>query len=264
MSLTSDVAKGVLLSALVIGPVAAQPAGGEPSNQDVIAQLASRGLEYFQQGKFREAVSAYQEAYRYEPVGALLYNIAFIYDKKLEDYDLAIDYYRRFVNAPDADPDTRLAAYERLQVLYEQKIEKGKTVAPPVATTVTPPPPPPDDKGQRIAGWVTLGTGVALMGVGGAFGLMALGTQSDYDDAANDAKKRQDLRDQGEQQALIADVAIGVGAAAAVTGAILLLTADGPPEAPAKTDKAEAAPAGGVGFMPTPEGGFGFSLSGTF
>jgi len=252
----------VLLSALAIGPVAAQPTGGEPSNQDVIAQLASRGLEYFQQGKFREAVSAYQEAYRYEPVGALLYNIAFIYDKKLEDYDLAIDYYRRFVNAPDADPDTRLAAYERLQVLYEQKIEKGKATPPPAATPVTPPPPPPDDKGQRIAGWVTLGTGVVLMGVGGTFGLIALGTQSDYEDAANDAKKRKDLRDQGKQEALIADVAIGVGAAAAVTGAILLLTAEGPPEeAPAKT---EAAPAGGVGFMPTPEGGFGFSLSGTF
>ena len=120
MSLTSTVAKGLLLGALAVGPAAAQnPGGADAGAEDPIEQLADRGLRLFQAGDFKGAVKAYREAYQFEPVGALLYNIAFIYDKKLDDPLLALDYYRRFVNAPDADRDTRLAAYERIVELTE-------------------------------------------------------------------------------------------------------------------------------------------------
>lgn len=259
LSLTSNVAKGLLLGALAVGPAAAQGTGGaDAAAEDPIEQLADRGLRLFQAGDFKGAVKAYREAYQFEPVGALLYNIAFIYDKKLEDYQLALDYYRRFVNAPDADQGTRISAYERIieirDLLEELKEVKGGTGAegggddPPP----TKPPPPPPESNQALVGWIVTGTGAGVAILGGVFGLLASQTHADFEEA--NAADRPDLRETGESQALIADIGMGVGAAAIITGLVLVLTA---PDAPETTE------ATGVHIGPSATG-FGLSIGGAF
>jgi tetratricopeptide (TPR) repeat protein len=249
LSLTSNVAKGFLLGALIISPAAAQvPGAAGASAEDPIEQLADRGLRLFQASDFKGAVKAYREAYQFEPVGALLYNIAFIYDKKLNDPQLALDYYRRFVNAPDADRDTRLAAFERIVEITEELAEK--TPVPPPITT--PPPPPPDDS-QRLIGWIVAGSGAGIAVLGGVFGILASQTHSDFE-ASGDAVERRDLRDTGETQALVADVGLGLGAAAIIAGLVLVFTAD---DAPA------AAEATGVRVGPS-DSGLGLSIGGSF
>ncbi len=259
LSLTSNVAKGLLLGALAVGPAAAQGTGGaDAAAEDPIEQLADRGLRLFQAGDFKGAVKAYREAYQFEPVGALLYNIAFIYDKKLEDYQLALDYYRRFVNAPDADQSTRISAYERIieirDLLEEGVDEGGETGSQGGGTTTTPPPPPPPppESNQALVGWIVAGTGAGVAIVGGVFGLLASQTHADFEEA--NAADRPDLRETGESQALIADIGMGVGAAAIITGLVLVFTA---PDAPETTE------ATGVHIGPSATG-FGLSIGGAF
>lgn len=252
MSLTSNVAKGLLLGALAVGPAAAQnPGGADAGAEDPIEQLADRGLRLFQAGDFKGAVKAYREAYQFEPVGALLYNIAFIYDKKLNDPLLALDYYRRFVNAPDADRDTRLAAYERIVELTQEQLDRERQQPKPPQT----PPeqqPKPVESSQRLVGWIVAGSGAGVALLGGVFGLLASQTHAEFEDAV-DVGDRKDLRETGETQALIADIGLGVGAAALITGLVLVFTAE---DAPAAT-------ATGLRVGPSADG-FGLSIGGSF
>lgn len=252
MRLTSQIARGLLAGALMVGPAAAQPAGDAGATADPVEKLANEGLDCYQKGDFLCAVKKYRKAYQFEPVGALLYNIAFIYDGKLDDKQLALDYYRRFVNAPDADADTRLAAYERIVELQSDLAKK--TPPPPPPGPVKPPPPPP----PPVAGWATVGIGGALLVTGGVFGLLASNAATTQEETSDGAEWN-DLRDSGPTQALIADISLGLGAAAVITGLVLVLTHDGetPVEAKASEEKT------GVRIGPSPDG-LGFSLGGTF
>jgi hypothetical protein len=89
---------------------------------------------------------------------------------------------------------------------------------------------PRPGRGRRIAGIVTLGAGVVAMGVGGVVALMA---RSDYNtafDAHCDAQRTCD--DEGYEathdarsRANLATIVVGAGAAVAVTGLVVWLTA---------------------------------------
>jgi hypothetical protein len=85
-----------------------------------------------------------------------------------------------------------------------------------------PTPPAPDDDGDdgealRIAGLVTLGVGVIAGVVTTVFGVQALGSASDFD-----ATPTEELADDTETKALLADVFLGVTGALAITGVILI------------------------------------------
>jgi serine/threonine-protein kinase len=119
---------------------------------------------------------------------------------------------------------------------------EAKPVAPPPATPGTPPEPIPvvvpamrDDsmvgRGQRIAGIIVAASGIVGLGVGGAFAFVA---NSKYHDSLNNCMtgnpnlcdatgvaQRSDARTAGDA----ASVAVTVGAAAFLGGAILWLTA---------------------------------------
>lgn len=219
MSRTSQLVRGMLLSALVTGPAAAQTGG----DADPVEALAAQGLECFQKRDFNCAVDKYREAYRIEPVAALLYNIAFIYDKKLEQLQLARDYYFRYVKAPDPDPDTKLAALERIVEI--DQILQTKKPDPKDEPKQPPPPPPPPDKTQLYAGWATLGAGVVIGGLGGVFGLLA-SQAADTQSSTTDPAEWNDIRDSGPTQALIGDIGMAVGGAAVIAGLVLVLTYD--------------------------------------
>ena len=100
--------------------------------------------------------------------------------------------------------------------------------------------------GYVVAGWVTLAGGVALLGTGGAFWGLSSAASGDADEAAetwNDPaassaaraaawSERQRLSDDATQHQVTAWIMGGLGAAALVTGVILLVTAPGDDEAP--------------------------------
>jgi len=112
--------------------------------------------------------------------------------------------------------------------------------SPPPATDATQAPASPDTSTpgawKRAAGWIVGGVGIAAVGVGAVFGVMAITKSSDAkskcsttsctDPAA--VSENQDAK----TAATISDVAIGAGLAAVAVGAYFLLTA---PPAPAQS-----------------------------
>ncbi len=79
--------------------------------------------------------------------------------------------------------------------------------------------------GLKIAGFSLIGAGVAAGVVSGVFGVMALGSASDFD-----ATPTEELADDAENQAMLSDIFLGVGGALAIGGAICLyfgFTAEG-------------------------------------
>jgi hypothetical protein len=99
--------------------------------------------------------------------------------------------------------------------------------------TLAPTDPPLEDvrsgHGQRVAGGITLGVGVAGVGLGTAFGLMSKRAHDDADPHCRVVDRCDatgvSLRDDARRDGTIATVGFGVGAAAIVTGAVLWLTA---------------------------------------
>ncbi|HEY3449481.1 MAG TPA: hypothetical protein VGK67_24215 [Myxococcales bacterium] len=107
--------------------------------------------------------------------------------------------------------------------------------------------------GSGPAPWILLGTGAVAAGVGvGVFGTMARSAAEDFKNG-NDALN---ARSRAKTNALICDVATGVGAALAVTGVIWLIYS-------AASSPSEPAPAVQAGVAVTPTGA-SVALSGSF
>lgn len=251
-------ARSTALAMLVAAPVQAQP-GDETVSR--IEELASRARTLYEAGDFGQSVAVYLEAYKLQPTAAVLYNVAVIYDRKLQEVDLAIDFYRRYIGSPDAAPDVVQRATARLQELKEQKEARRQ------ADLATLSAPPPEQRpaggaeaeltpmsGQSVAGYVVLATGLAALAGGAVVGMVAADSADAFNtiDANTDYESRKALQDEASSRALVADVLMGVGAAAAITGLLLVVLDDGP-------DPAETA----LRFGPTADGGVGVWLGGS-
>ena len=113
--------------------------------------------------------------------------------------------------------------------------------SPPPATDATPPPASPDTSTpgswKRPAGWIVGGAGLAVVGVGAVFGVMAITKSSDAKSKCSTSSctdpaavsENQDAK----TSATVSDVAIGVGVAAVAVGAWFLFTAPSAPSASA-------------------------------
>lgn len=226
---------------------------------------------HYDAGRFEQAVSAYLKAYRASPSAGYLYNIAVVYDRKLNESGLAIDFYRRYIVAEDADPAAVERATLRIKALKAQTpAETLETPAPsPRPAPSSEPPPPavedtprsaPESGGRRIAAYTLLGVGGASVIGGAALGVLAYTVQGKYQDADNVADKK-NLQSLGRSEALAGDILMGAGLAMAGVGTWLLLTSDGDaPEAPLGREAGESAPAE-LRLVPLP-GGLGLTLGG--
>jgi PEGA domain len=102
--------------------------------------------------------------------------------------------------------------------------------APPPPAAVPPPPitpPPPPAPHSNTAAWITGGAAVVAVGVGTAFGVMALNDKSNFN-----SNPTTQTADNGENHALIADMAFGVAITLGVTSLVLFLSRDDAPGAP--------------------------------
>lgn len=98
-----------------------------------------------------------------------------------------------------------------------------------------PPPPPPPEPRSKVPAYVTGAVAIAAAGVGTAFGIKALNQSSDFD--KNPTTK---LADDGENNALVADMMFGVAITFGVTSAVLFLSNDSPSSAKAAPSKTTA------------------------
>jgi hypothetical protein len=89
---------------------------------------------------------------------------------------------------------------------------------------------------SKLPAYITGGLAVAAVGVGTVFGVMALSDKSDFDKNPTSSKA-----DDGENHALIADMAFGVAVTLGVTSAVLFLSSDDSPAAPPATGQVDGA-----------------------
>lgn len=135
--------------------------------------------------------------------------------------------------------EVSLPGYETQQVEISAtpgaKLNPSLTLLP---GAVAPPPPDPSlsapptsalpdapPERSRIPGYVTLGVAGASAVVGAIFGVRALGDEKDFNDNPSSARA-----DDVERNALIADMAFGVTLTLGITGIVLLVADDPPPD----------------------------------
>ena len=223
------------------------PAFGK--DPDALAKLVKEGDHLYQAAKYKEAAETLKQAYAIEPNPKLLYNIARAYDQAGE-LRSAVDYYQRYVGSTEGTEATLLRraalSLERLRGLVEkedrqeaehkkmeqealvarQKAEaqaeaaakaqqaeaqRRKAVVEAYAAT---------RRSYRTGAYVVGGIGVAAVGAGVVFGVLANSSQSNFKQAAALADKDA-FAAQTRQNALFADIGYGVGLAAIVTAVVL-------------------------------------------
>lgn len=226
--------------------VGAQTTGIDPTVQEV-ERLAAEARQAYNLKDYSRSIAFYLKAYRLAPAGALLYNIAYIYDHTLGELDLAMNFYRRYIRSEDADPDVVQRATLRLSALKEvKKRTTGSATDRPIPPLDTGPSPGPGLRTPQQANgpvvqrtskrsvwaWSLVGVGGAALAGGGVMATIASGTHNDFN-AASTPQRKQELRDTGRSQALTADLLLGAGLAAITTGIVLLLTDSGPANAAA-------------------------------
>ena len=147
-------------------PAPTAPPAAAPSAES----LAARAYALHEAGRYAEAIATYLEAYELSSAAVTLLNVATIYDRKLHERALAADYYRRYLAAPDAEPELAKKANARLTAL------KGEDVPAPIEVPTSPPSPlspPVHAAALRTAGIAVTAVGVAAIGAGLVLGLLA-------------------------------------------------------------------------------------------
>ncbi len=268
----TDLALPLALTLLHVG-VATTPACAQSAETESADALAKEARGHYDQGRFEQAVAAYLKAYRQSPSAGFLYNVAVIYDRKLNESELAIDFYRRYIVADDADPAAVERATARIKALKSTAAAEPVPADPapaPASRPATNPEPEstanvapapgggePATSGRKIAAYTLMGIGGAALVGGVALGVLASTVEKKYAEAetVGDKKNMQSL---GRSEALAGDVLMGGGVALAGVGLVLLLTGGGdsaPSAAPAPESEPE------VGFSPLP-GGFSVFVGG--
>ncbi len=200
---------------------------------DDFKALVDQGLEHYKNRRYEDAVISFESAYKLRQEPELIYNIARAHEKALKRED-AIAAYERFLGLPGTTAELRTKALQALEALRAEKVAMDRAKVPPVSPpppTVAPPPPAtgivarPEPKSRALE-WGLIGGGGVLVATGAVFGVLALDSQSKFDEAPS-----VELRDQAKQRALIADVCIGTGIVAAGIGAVLFLMGDDEPVA---------------------------------
>ena len=221
---------GLFSSSALMGSANAQ-APEQPQTEDAqddttsqVERLAAEAREQYERGQHRKALSSYLRALKITASAGLIYNIAFIYDYKLGEKQLALDYYRSYVKAADAEPDVVERALERIEALKHATRPRAAPIKPsPEAASHT----PSETSSSRLAGWITLSAGSVALATGLTLGLLASDDHASYK-AAKSLSLRQSLRDKAQTRALAGDIVMGVGVAAIGASLLLLLQDDSP------------------------------------
>lgn len=208
--------------------------GAEPAAEIEFKGHLDRGLAAYKAGDYATALVAFEQAYATKEAPALLYNIGRCYER-LGDGDRALETYERLLSAAGTTAELRAKALESVAALKREKAARVAASRVPSPSPSTAPPsdgtpsleasPAPTTPRSRALEWTLIGGGAAAMAVGGSFGVLALVAEGNFDEAtAREDKVR--YKDQADRDALIADIGLGVGALAVVSGVVLFLVRD--------------------------------------
>lgn len=234
-----------------------QPSASPDSKATAGEALAEKAYTLYHEGQFIESLAAYQRAYEMTGASVVLFNIANIYDLKLRELELAGEYYRRYLRAPDATPELVRKSNERLEGLKLQALPPPQSSAKPApAPAHAPDAPAESGSAWRTTGLVVGGLGLVSLGVSGAFALHAGSKDSDADRYCNSNSECDpagiELGDEANSAATVSTVTFIGGLAALTAGAVLFFAAPSR-AAPAKTARGvRAAPSLGpqtAGFV---------------
>lgn len=223
----------------------------DDSKAKQVEQLSRDATAKYREKDYTAAIELFTKAYEIEPVPNLLFNIARCYEK-LEDWDSAIANYQKFVVEPDVEKSARQSALDRIDALNEVKLAQAQTTKTEKTEDPVKTPPPVVEEGpDNTWAYVTLGTGLVLVGGGVGFGLLASGKQTEFEEATTVSDK-QTARDSGQTFALVADGMYIVGGVVTLVGAYMLLTSG-------KSEKASAMKVVPTGWVEANGGGVGLS-----
>jgi len=227
---------------LALGAAAARP---ETADQEV-ERLGREAIKLYKAGSYDKSIELLVRAYAIRPLAPLLYNLAKAYDKK-KDLENACASWRKYVEAPGADPKLSKKAEERLTTCKApEKPPEPEPAPPPTPKPVEPAPPapaptpapvapapavtqtasaPPPNAGHQGA-WLGLGVSAAVLGVGGLGAGVGLWAAADTAHqrfvASTDAGQKRSLRATGQMRADLSTALYSVGGALAVASIPLL------------------------------------------
>jgi tetratricopeptide (TPR) repeat protein len=215
-----------VLACALTSPLHAQtPAAPIASDEEAAKAHFAAGSAYYEQAAYADAVKEFNEAYRLSGRVDLLYNIAICYEH-LEKWDEAIATLHQYLAVRPGAADrntiqTRIMNYEKLR--DAARAEAATPQKKPAAVAVTPPP----KWARRYVASLVLGEiGLAALISSIGTGVAALVAKSDLDGRCPKGVCPESARadvDRGQALAISTDVLIGVGAAAVVVGAVLLI-----------------------------------------
>jgi tetratricopeptide (TPR) repeat protein len=203
------------------------------SASERVVALNEEGSALYTAGDYRRAAERFLQAYAIEEDPNLLFNIASCYEA-LGDIGAALEKYRAFLAAPDADPEGRPRAEQAIvRWIALESPPPAETPQPPVAPAPAALVPGATDEGTHDAGWVPwvgLGGGVALGVLGTAFYSMGAADHSevthtpgfdDPDSVAGITRRRADgLVRSGDTKKAIGVASASAGAALIVGSAV--------------------------------------------
>jgi tetratricopeptide (TPR) repeat protein len=242
------------VAALVMLALAAPAAAADAQRE--AKQHFKRGATEYNLGHFREAIAAFQQAYRLDPSPILLYNIASAH-RKLGENEQALFFFRRYLSE---DPETKdRAKVEQWITELEAATRPATPPAPPPAVSPPPParaeptpapalqvqaPPPAAEaasrRWRRPVAWASAGVAAAALGLGiyetvrfndkrHEFGRLGPCGEAEPNQGTNpQCKKLYDSGKQAQTIAVVSYIASGVLAGAATA----LLVTDRRAEAP--------------------------------
>jgi tetratricopeptide (TPR) repeat protein len=217
----------------------AEPAEPQSSNDDEAARRHFRlGQAYYQNGQFPQAATEFEQAYQLSGRPQLLYNIYLAHRDALhtrQSYEALRQYLDEVADPPDEDHlRARLHHLEEALAANPEsdpEVEPDTESSDPTPTPATAPTPdlsaPTESESRSPVPFVVMGAGGGMLVGGLVAALMSRGARNDLealcdaDGACPPDSNWESLRDKGQRTARAADVLIGVGAAAAVTGVVL-------------------------------------------
>lgn len=211
-----------LLLLTLLAAVAPEARAQDATAEARAKELYENGAALYEEGRYEEAILAWEEAYRLSSRPVLLFNIANAYER-LGRYDEAIDAlsrYRAFAKAEERESLDR-----RMQNLERRRDEARAAAAAAAVTTPTPTPTPTPAPAATKTGpsplpFVIMGAGVASVGVGAVFGARSLSAGAEAEalcvgEGLLCPSEAQPALESAKRSALIADVSL-------ITGAVLV------------------------------------------
>jgi tetratricopeptide (TPR) repeat protein len=219
---------------------------------DQAEALFFSGLQHYRKGRFEHAAVEFQKAYTLTRHRDLIYNIARSREQ-LGDRPGAVEWYRAYLATGPTDETAIIHRIKELGGDPTPAVGKTGVAAAPRGTKAAEgaETSPVEEVGAGIWPWVSLGAGVAAVGLGTVFGLKALDSAASARDATV-RSKAQGFKSDAESQAVVADVAFAVGAVGLAGAAVLWFLADNRAETDGQVQ---------VGLTP---GGAAIGFTGTF